>query len=453
LFELADAVLCTDGPVRTLVGLSLAPEHRRRHGGLYDAINNGRIDIARLRNLVAAQRLPKAADGRIVLAVDVSPWLRPDANTSPHRSFCHTYGRGKDEHRMIPGWPYSLVAALETGRTSWTALLDAIRLLPDVDATAVSANQIRDVVQRLTTAGQWREGDLEILVVLDAGYDATRIARLLTDLPVQILGRMRSDRVLRRPAPTRVPGTNGRPPKHGGEFVFGDPATWGAEHAVTSTDTRLYGTATAQAWNRLHPRLTSRAAWTGHDGPLPIIEGTVIRLRVEHLPSGGVNKPVWLWWSGVDATEADVDRCWQMFLRRFDIEHTFRLFKQTLGWTRPRLRDPESADRWTWLLLTVHTQLRLARPLVTDLRRPWERPTEPTRLTPARVRRGFRNIHTKIPRPAAAPKPTRPGPGRPTGSTNRVAAQRFDVGRVLATGESYTRPAHHKKGTKPRRTT
>ncbi|MCM3920193.1 hypothetical protein ND748_00610 [Frankia sp. AiPs1] len=30
LFELADAVLCTDGPVRDLVGLSLAPEHRRR---------------------------------------------------------------------------------------------------------------------------------------------------------------------------------------------------------------------------------------------------------------------------------------------------------------------------------------------------------------------------------------------------------------------------------------
>ena len=49
LFELADAVLCADGPVRTLAGLSLAPEHRRGHGALYDAVNHGRIDIARLR--------------------------------------------------------------------------------------------------------------------------------------------------------------------------------------------------------------------------------------------------------------------------------------------------------------------------------------------------------------------------------------------------------------------
>jgi len=178
----------------------------------------------------------------------------------------------------------------------------------------------------------------------------------------------------------------------------------------------------------------------------------VIRLRVDHLPSGGVNKPVWLWWSGVDATDTDVDHCWHMYLRRFDIEHTFRLFKQTLGWTRPRLRSPEAADRWTWLMLVAHTQLRLARSLVADLRRPWERPLEPDRLTPARVRRGFRNIHTKTARPAAAPKPTHPGPGRPPGSKNRIVAQRFDVGLVLATGQAYTRPAHHKQGTKPRRT-
>jgi DDE superfamily endonuclease len=36
LFELADAVLCADGPVKTLVGLSLVPGHRRGHGALYE---------------------------------------------------------------------------------------------------------------------------------------------------------------------------------------------------------------------------------------------------------------------------------------------------------------------------------------------------------------------------------------------------------------------------------
>jgi DDE superfamily endonuclease len=42
LSELADAVLCADGPVRDLAGLSLAAEHRRGHGALYDAVNHGR---------------------------------------------------------------------------------------------------------------------------------------------------------------------------------------------------------------------------------------------------------------------------------------------------------------------------------------------------------------------------------------------------------------------------
>lgn len=186
-----------------------------------------------------------------------------------------------------------------------------VRLQPGADVAAVTTMQIREVVERLVAVGQWRPGDPEVLVVLDAGYDAPRIAHLLSELPVEILGRLRSDRVMRRPTPPRVYAPKGgRPPKHGGEFVFGDPVTWGPEQAVTVTGTRLYGKATAQAWDRLHPRLTRRAAWIDHDGPLPIIEGTVIRLVVEKLPSGGVNKPVWLWWSGTAATEADVDRCW-----------------------------------------------------------------------------------------------------------------------------------------------
>ncbi|MFT7836782.1 transposase [Saccharothrix sp. BKS2] len=111
---------------------------------------------------------------------------------------------------MIPGWPYSFVAALETGGTSWTALLDAIRLTPGADLAAVTVAQVRGVVERLIVAGQWKQGDPEILVVFDAGYDAPHIAHLLADLPVRVLGRMRSDRVLRRPTPPRVHNPPGR---------------------------------------------------------------------------------------------------------------------------------------------------------------------------------------------------------------------------------------------------
>jgi hypothetical protein len=38
--------------------------------------------------MLAELPLPKVTDGRIVLAVDVSPWLRSDAPTSVERLFC-----------------------------------------------------------------------------------------------------------------------------------------------------------------------------------------------------------------------------------------------------------------------------------------------------------------------------------------------------------------------------
>jgi hypothetical protein len=251
LFELTDSLLCTDGPVKTLVGLALAPEHRRGHGALYGALNRGRIEVARLRRVLASVPLPQAADGRLVLAVDVSPWLRPDAATSDARSFCHAYGRGENKHLMIPGWPSSWIVALETGRSSWTATLDAVRLRPGDDLAAVTADQVRDLVGRLITAGQWHEGDPLVWIVVDAGYDVMRLSYLLRDLPDELLGRLRSDRAMRRPAPPRVyDPKGGRPPKHGSparrtarsfRLWRGGPVRWAARLTRYGHDTFAYG--------------------------------------------------------------------------------------------------------------------------------------------------------------------------------------------------------------------
>jgi hypothetical protein len=322
LFELTDAVLCADGLVTSLVGLTLLAEHRRGHGAMYDALNQGRVEPERIRRALASLPLPTAAEGRIVLAVDVSPWLRPDAPTSSDRLFCHVYGRAKNTAQLIPGWPDSFVAALETGRTSWTAMLDAVRLGPADDATAVTADQLRAVIDRLITAGHWQPGDPDIVVVADAGYDITRLAHVMADLPVELVGRLRSDRVLRLPTPTRAPGTTGRPLKHGPEIALNKPAAWPAPQHTTSTETTRYGTAVATSWDRVHPRLTHRGCWIDHEGELPILEGTLIRLQVQHLPGDRDTKPVWLWSSVTGATPTEVNRWWQAFLRRFDLEHT-----------------------------------------------------------------------------------------------------------------------------------
>jgi hypothetical protein len=445
LFELADAVLCRQERVHMLAELSLEPECRRGHGAVYDAVNCGEVQFARLRRALAAVPLPAWPDGRIRLAVDVSNWLRPDAEASPERLFCHCYARGKGNAQMIPGWPYSFVAALEPGRTSWTLPLDAVRLGPADDATAVTAAQVREVVMRIINAGHWADGDPGIMVAFDSGYDLTRLAWLLRDLPVEVLGRLRSDRVMYFPAPQRVPGANGRPPRHGAALRLADPGTWPEPAHRTVTVTSRYGSAQAMAWSRLHQKLTSRAGWEDHDGSLPVIEGTLIRLHVtDHLPGYRTLEPMWLWSSRPDADPDEVNRIWQSYLRRFDLEHTFRFFKQVLGWTRPKLRDPAAADRWTWLILACYAQLRLARTLTAGLRLPWQQPCPPGRLTPARVRRGFRNIRQALPDLASAPKPGKPGPGRPPGSKNRRPAPRHDVGKTVKREEPKKKPADKK---------
>ena len=216
LFETADAVLCKQDRVHMVAELSLEAECRRGHGAVYDALNCGEVRIGRLRRALAGLPLPAWPDGRIRLAADVSNWLRPDAETSPGRLFCHCYARGKGNAQMIPGWPYSFLAALEPGRTSWTLPLDAVRLGPADDATEVTAAQVREVTERLIGAGHWRGGDPDSLVVFDAGYDLTRLAWLLRDLPVEVAGRLRSDRVMYFPAPqrpARPAGTGGRRPR------------------------------------------------------------------------------------------------------------------------------------------------------------------------------------------------------------------------------------------------
>jgi hypothetical protein len=425
LFELCDAVLCGDGPVRDLAGLSLVPGYRRGHGAVYDAVNAGAVDIGRLRWAVGCVRLPAWPDGRIRLAVDVCCWLRPDARTSPERMFCHVHGRGRNAGQMIAGWPYSVVAALGPAATSWTAPLDAVRLGPDDDATEVTAAQLREVAGRLAAAGAWKDGDPDIIVVMDCGYDVIRLAWLLADLPVVVCGRLRAGRVFCRVPAPKPPGMGGRARQHGERLRFADEGTWGGPAITGTADTARYGTVAVTAWDRMHARLDRDSAWHDHPGSLPVIEGTLIQLR----PGRRELKPMWLWAPVTGAGPAGAAVLWQAYLRRFGIEHTFRFFKQVLGWDTPRLRDPAAADRWTWLLIAAYTQLRLAAPLAADLRLPWQRPAPPGTMTPGRVRRGFRAVRETLSTPAAPPKPSTPGPGRPAGSRNRHKAPRHGVGK------------------------
>ena len=406
-----DALLVNPGPVGSVPGLSLCPAFRRSHGSLYQALARGGVDADAARDLQVAFR---PAGWPAVFAVDASSWPRCDAETSPERGFYHHPSRHSAGKPIVAGWNYSWIAQLNFKRDSWTAPVDVDRIPPGQDTGRFTARQVRRLVDRLRLE---HADDPVPLFVFDAGYDPIALTVDLADVCCQIAVRIRDDRVFHRDPPAHQPGTTGRPRRHGAVFRLADPDSWGPPDATLTTEDHGYGRIQVDAWSGLHPRLGRRGRWKDTE-QLPIVTGTVIRVHVDHLPkpSARAKKTLWLWWAGPADQPPDLQLCWQAYLHRFDIEHTLRFVKQTLGWTTPAVCTPDQADRWTWLIVAAHTQLRLARGTVADRRLPWERPRSPDRLTPNRIRRGFAALATTLGTPASPPKSRTPGPGRPKGT-------------------------------------
>jgi DDE superfamily endonuclease len=404
LVDLTDALLSAQAPVVSLPRLSLEPAHRRGWGSLYAALACGRIDAEQLRDLLVGC-LPPADP--LVFAVDVTAWPRCDAECSPERGLYHHPSRHSAGQPIVAGWAFQWIAQLGFARDSWTAPVDARRLHPLEDTDQTAAVQVRALLGRLPAS------QAVPLFVFDAGYDSAQLSLDLAEAPVAVLVRLRSDRCFYHDPPPRPPGAGGRPRRHGAKFAFADPATWPTPTATLHITDDQYGAVTVQAWAGLHPK-QHRHPGHGSGGPRPIVRGTILRVQVQRVPARTrPPKVLWLWWAGPG--ELDLDLAWRAYTRRFDLEHTVRFAKQTLGWTTPRPRHPAQAERWTWLVLAAYTQLRLARPVVADQRLAWERPRPPGQLSPYRVRRGFPRLLCVVGSPAVAPKPSGRSPGRSRG--------------------------------------
>jgi hypothetical protein len=199
--------------------------------------------------------------------------------------------------------------------------------------------------------------------------------------------------------------------------VLRDPGTWPEPSTQYTCEDAGYGTVRVRAFSKMHPKVCAHEGRASR-GALPIVVGTLVMVEVERLPGGERRRKLrvlWLWWHGPEREAPNLKLIWRAYVRRFDLEHTFRFLKQALGWSTPRVRHPEQADRWTWLVLATFTQLRLARAHVADLRLPWERQYDAGRLTPVRVHRVVSSLLAELGTPAKPPKPCGRSPGRPKG--------------------------------------
>jgi hypothetical protein len=295
-------------------------------------------------------------DGQPIYAVDTSVWPRDDAETSPGRAYNHSSSRQSAGQPITTGWSYAWLAQLNFVHDSWTAPLDVQRVPAGGNAHAVAAAQIWELVERLPADGPVP------LLVFDAGYDPETIARELAELDgqrVAVLVRLRSDRCFYADP---LPGTEaktGRPRRHGQKFTCAEECTWWAPTSEHREDHAQYGDVRVRAWAGVHAKSQNHPA-KGSRRTLLTVRGTLVLVEVERLPrQTRIPKRLWLWWRGPG--QPDLTVVWRAYVHRFDLEHTYRFCKQTLNWTTPRVRTPQQADRWTWLVVLADTQLRLAR--------------------------------------------------------------------------------------------
>lgn len=381
-FELMDAVMTTRH-ASSLAEFSLNPMFRRQYPSTYEALEDSRPQRNPLMKLYISN-IP--VQKYIMLAIDHSPWGRPDAKTLRDRTYEH---QGKTKNGTVVGQGYSTIAYLPDGEGSWTLPLRHERITSWESPIGKATWQLKQVLKHCQQ---------KMIVLLDREYGNAKWVLATAELKVDCIMRMRSNACLWG-VPKPYSGC-GRPAIHGKKFQFTDAKTWGEPDSSLDLEDPVSGRVRVRMWTKLHFRKAAK-----NQVNLILVE------RLKPTGSGRIMPPLWLVWTG--ERTMSLEEIWNQYLRRFGIEHWYRFAKQRLHWTMPSLKTPEQCERWSDLMPIMTWQLWLAKDLVTQYHLPWQSAT--VKLSPGRVAQSMLALLIDIGTPASAPKSRGKSLGRAKG--------------------------------------
>jgi hypothetical protein len=381
IFDLMDAVLVSPS-VPSFVSLSQSPVFRRQWSSVYAAVQASRLPRARLLKLLVSQI---ATDEQPLLAGDASEWSRPTAKTLRERTF-----QGGAGNAMTVGHRYSTLAWIPEAVGSWALPLRHERITSFETPGSRAAFQLKQVARQLP---------VRPLAVYDRGYGNARFVQQTAEIEADLLLRLAANRCVYG-APPAYQG-RGAPAKHGHKMKLNAPETWSLPTETVERDDPKLGRVRVTRWSEYHFRQSPKRAME------------LIRVEVlEPKPGKRRLKPMWLVWLG--NTMPPLDTLWLKYLRRFALEHWYRLSKQRLYWTQPQLSSVQASERWSDLMPLLSWQLWLAREDCHDHPLPWQAPQ--VSLSPGRVAQAFASILAAIGTPAPPPKQRGKAPGRANGA-------------------------------------
>lgn len=391
MLNLVDGV--TSSPsISSPVAVSESPAYQRQFSSVYDSLRAGEIDVVGLREALYEHQPPESGTiaGYDVYAVDVTWHNRPEAPTLSDRG---QRKRGRNAP-VEQGHKYSWLARIVSASPAWVAPQDIERV-----ATSETDSQIGvEQVKRLDAQSKRPK-----VVVGDSLYgNKVFLAVILLVATIQILVRLRSNRVLYEKPPPRPKGKQGRPRKYGARFKLSAPSRPPDRQKRVSLKGQ---TVLLEAWHDL--RMYGLAEVVG------------LALRIQFLKPDGTpryKRPLWLFWTGPETVPL-VDLC-QMYLWRFTIEHAFRFMKQNLGLIANQSTNLHSLHNWLWVVALAYTQLLLIRHTVQDQRPAWHPRFvngQPRPLTVGQVQRAALTFFLQFDIQTSSPKRSGKGKGRQKG--------------------------------------
>ncbi len=389
LFNLGDALLC-ESQAQSLPELSLSPFFERQWPSVYEALEDGRINVEQVRALWVSVLLAEHAENDLIwMAVDGSNLARPDAPTSADRTIIHLPNLPLVDKPISIGWTFSTVVLVPEQASSWTPILDQQRITSEQTAIEVAIAQLQALKPLL--------GKRRVIILADRWYGTPEFLRACHELGYSVLIRLKSNRKLYRVPVRRY--KRGAPPKDGPLFQGKRPETHGTADEVWSEEPPEGRPVHISRWNHLHFQ---------QDRELDL---SVICVERE-AAKGSKRDPRVSWFVMLDES-VPLPHIEKQYRRRFSQEHGYRFLKQDLLWTRVHVRTPAQFERWSWLVVLVFNQLYLARQLGQALHRPWESTARP--VTPQQVRRVMPTILLQVGTPARPCQPRGKSPGRAKG--------------------------------------
>ena len=403
LFNMSDARL-REPQARSLPELSLSVFFERRWPSVYEALQDGRINAERLREVfVQALLSDKPSDEPIWLGIDSSSMQRLAADSSRDRGMIYVPNMPHATKPVSVGYQFSTVMLLPEQPSSWVGILEQRRIGTAQTAIEVGIEQLRALLPLM--AGR------RVLLLADRWYATARFVHACREVGVGALIRLKRNRKLYRAAPPRKPKQRGAPCKHGPLFQGTRPETYGPADAEWEGVDEHGKRVVVSCWKYLHFRET------------PELEVRVIRVQREAARETKRDpRESWFVWTDQQDIPLEQVRTW--YRKRFSHEHGYRFLKQDLLWTAAHLRTPEQIERWSWIVACACNQLLLCQQLGQAVLRPWE--SKERAATPRQVRRVMPSILMQVGTPARRPKPRGTSPGWPKGRV-RTPAPRFAV--------------------------